>query len=94
MKDRDEWLEALPQLLAGEDHVYTTLSRNVGRITNDPKLQNAFVLTLVQMIRCYGQMDGVLSLIKADGDIQSTVTDIAAEISRLRKKMDSIRDRI
>ena len=64
MKDQDEWREALPQLLAGEVDVHATLSRNVGGMTRNPVLEHEFVMTMVQMIRCYGQLDGVLALIK------------------------------
>ena len=80
--------------MTGETDVHTTLSRNVGGMTNNPVVEHEFVMTMVKMIRCYGQLDGVLALIRADGDIESTVTDIAAEISRLTKQMNNLRDRV
>jgi len=93
MKDREEWLAGLPQLLHGEAHLHNTLSWHVSKIPRNLGIEHEFIMTTVQMIRCYGQMDGVLSLIKGDGDIEATVTEIHAEIKRLTKKINSLNQR-
>jgi hypothetical protein len=87
MEDITESRQLLAQLLAREVSIRELLHTQINTLCGDNPPLYEYIMTLQQMLRCLGQLDGISLLIQTDGSIPKSIDYISAEIKSLEEKL-------